>query len=394
MTTAGRNRVLVVFVDAFGPQQLARFGDELSTLAHRRPLEGVIGFSSGALASVLTGAPPAAHGRMCLFTARSGDAPSILQPMRWLGLLPRVVHERGKVRSVAARVLKKTAGLTGYVALHRVPPEEFHWLDLPERDDLFQTDDVGGTRTFLADAREAGLSVYAAPWQLPEPERWRVAHEALRRLQPDLAFLYAAELDGALHAGGNRGSPAGEATARIGVEIERAREEMLRGGGQLTTIVVGDHGMADVDTFVDPRAVVRELGTRAFVDSTMLRVWGDDASVDRARARLESASWPGRWLGEDDLRAREAPVDGAPYGRGMFLLDEGAIFAPSWVGGRVAGMHGYDVRCTSARAALASDQPVPPHVRAITDVASIVRERLGLDAEGTGSPRTERLEVI
>ena len=378
MMGAGRRRVLVVFVDAFGPEQLARFGDELEALPHRRPLEGVIGFSSGALASVLTGAPPAAHGRMCLFTACHDEAPSILRPMRWLGLLPRIVHERTKVRTLAARLLAKTAGLTGYVALHRVPPDEFHWLDLPERDDLFHTELVGDARTFLADARDAGLSVYAAPWQLPERERWLAAHDALRRQQPDLAFLYAAELDGALHAAGNRGSQAGEATARIGAEIERAREEMIRGGGELTTIVVGDHGMADVDTFVDPRAIVRELGTRAFVDSTMLRVWGDDAAVDRARVRLETAGWPGRWLGEHDLRARRAPVDGAPYGRGMFLLDEGAIFAPSWVGGRVAGMHGYDVRCTSARAALASDRPLPAHVRGITDVASIVRERLGL----------------
>lgn len=375
-----RNRVLVIFVDAFGPTQLARFGEHLAELRHRRALEGVIGFSSGALASVLTGAPPAAHGRMCLFTQRRAEDASILAPLRWLGLLPRLVHERTKIRSIAARVLARQAGLTGYVALHRVPPEHFHWLDLPEREDLFRAEDVGGARTFLADARAAGLSVYAAPWQLPEPARWEEAHASIRRLQPDLAFLYAAELDGALHAGGNDGAQAGEAIARVGAHVERAREEMARGGGELTTLVVGDHGMADVGTFIDPRGVVRELGSRAFVDSTMLRVWGDDAAMERARRRLESAGWPGRWLGEEDLRSRKAPVDGAPYGRGMFLLDEGAIFAPSYVGGRVAGMHGYDVETASACAALASDRPIPEDVRGITGVAGIVRERLGLAA--------------
>jgi hypothetical protein len=62
----------------------------------------------------------------------------------------------------------------------------------------------------------------------------------------------------------------------------------------------------------------------------------------------------------------------------MFLLDEGAIFAPSWVGGRIAGMHGYDVGTVSARAALASDRPIPDAVQSITGVARIVRERLGL----------------
>ena len=377
---AGRNRVLIAFVDAFGPQQLERFDDGLAALAHRRPLEGVIGFSSGAIASVLTGAPPAAHGRMCLFTQRQPGDPSILRPLRWLGLLPRLVHERGRVRGVAAKILARTAGLTGYVALHRVPPEEFDWLDLPEREDIFNARDIGGEPTFLQQARQAGLGVYAAPWQMPEPERWEHAHRAIRTQQPDLAFLYAAELDGALHAGGNRGQQAGEAIERIGQHLDRAREEMSAGGGDVTTIVVGDHGMADVHDFVDPRAIVRELGTRAFVDSTMLRVWGDDAQIERARRRLETAGWPGRWLNEAHLRERQAPVDGAPYGRGMFLLDEGTIFAPSYVGGRVAGMHGYDVSAPSARAAIASDEPIPDDVRALTDVAHVVREKLGLAA--------------
>ncbi len=380
-------RVLVAFVDALGPSQLERFRDWFVDMPHRRALEGVIGFSSGALASVLTGEPPAVHGRMCLFTALRAGEPSILAPLRWLGLLPRAVHERARVRRLAARVLANRSALTGYVALHRVPPDEFGWLDLPEREDLFRAGEVGGVPTFLAQARASGLSVYAAPWQLPEGERWRHAHETLERRLPDLAFLYCAELDGAMHRGGSRSARGGEAAARIGSHLLRARAAMARGGGELTTIVVGDHGMADVHTHVDPRPVLRELGARAFVDSTMLRVWGDGAQVARARWRLETAGWPGRFLGEHELSDRGVPMDGVPYGRAIFLLEEGALFAPSWVGGRVAAMHGYDVGAPSARAAIASDRPLPDAVRSITDVASVVRERLGLadapPAEGT-----------
>jgi len=50
------------------------------------------------------------------------------------------------------------------------------------------------------------------------------------------------------------------------------------------------------------------------------------------------------------------------------------------VGGRVAGMHGYDVSAPSARAAIASDEPIPEDVRALTDVAHVVRDKLGLAA--------------
>lgn len=377
---SGFTKVLVVFVDALGPQQLARFGDRLSGLSHQKPLSGVLGYSSGALATILTGAPPAAHGRMCLFTASPPGRKSILTPLAWLGLLPKILHERASLRRLVARVLSAAEGLTGYVALHRVPPEAFRWLDIPERDDLFQARDVGGVPTFLAAARRAGLSVFAAPWQVPEEPRWRLSIETLERGGIDLAFLYATELDAALHMGGNDGRQAAEAIERIGTNIERARDAMRRDGGDVVTLVIGDHGMADVHTFVDPRPFVAKGSARVFVDSTMMRFWGDDASLQKARASLERARLPGSWLDTAALNEREAPTAGDPYGRAMFLLDEGAIFAPSFVGGRVRGMHGYDVGSRSARAALASDAEIPEGCSNIADLAAIIRDRLGVAA--------------
>src|SRR5262249_32359471 len=45
-SSATGRRVLVVFVDAFGPAQLERFGALLPSLPHRRALAGVLGYSS------------------------------------------------------------------------------------------------------------------------------------------------------------------------------------------------------------------------------------------------------------------------------------------------------------------------------------------------------------
>jgi hypothetical protein len=377
MQTANK-KVLVVFVDALGPAQLERFASKLSALPERRALSGVLGYSSGALATILTGVPPAAHGRMCLFTASPPGQTSILRPLSWLGLLPKVLHERAAVRRLVGRAFAFVEGLTGYVALHRVPPEAFRWLDIPERDDLFQAADVGGAPTFLADARRAGLRVFAAPWQVPEAERWTLSHDVLARGDVDLAFLYATELDGALHSHGNEGPGASGAIERIAAGIERARDAMRRGGAEVTTLVVGDHGMADVRAVVDPRPLLEESAARVFVDSTMMRAWGDDVALGKLRAALERARVPGSWLDSDALRERAAPVDGHPYGKAIFLLDEGVIFAPSFVGGRVRGMHGYDVGEGSARAALASDAEIPEGCASIADLAGLVRAQLGV----------------
>ncbi len=39
------------------------------------------------------------------------------------------------------------------------------------------------------------------------------------------------------------------------------------------------------------------------------------------------------------------------------------------MGGVVSGMHGYDVTSVSARAALASDAPIPPEVTRLSHIA-------------------------
>lgn len=321
---------------------------------------------------------------MCLFSGPQRQRSGVLTPLTWLGLLPRIVHERRRLRSLAARALTRWQGLSGYVALHRVPPEAFAWLDIPEREDMFAAADIGGVPTFLATARQAGLDVYAAPWQIPEEQRFGHAHDALAARQPRLAFLYAGALDGALHRDGNRRATTVEVGGAIAKAVAKARRLLSAGlpGGvaDVLTLVVGDHGMADVVKVVDPRPAADELaGTRLFVDSTMMRFWGDSTQLDRCRLAMERSRAPGRWLDSAALRAREVPVADAPYGDAIFVLDEGVLFAPSFLGGQVRGMHGYDTACASANAALASDHDIPGDVTSTASLAGYILRSLGLD---------------
>lgn len=372
-------RLLVVFVDALGPAQFERFGARFAFLPHRQTLRGILGYSSGALPTILTGVPPAVHGRMCLFSRNEDDMPGILAPLSILGLLPRYIHERNAIRQFTASVLKKHAGLSGYLALHRVPPEAFQWLDIPEREDLFQAESIGGASTFLAEARAAGLSVYTANWKLPENERWQAANAAIDKTQPDLTFLYSTDLDNHLHEYGNHALRTEQVMNRIARRISRAQELLQKDPRSLVTIVVGDHGMADVTSIVDPRPFAARLRLeKAIIDSTMWRFWGDDTALSHARKTLESSNLSGSWLDLRALRARGAPVIGVPFGQAFWLLPEGSIFAPSWVGNAARGMHGYDLGTQSSLAALASDDVAILNCGALTDVASVIRKVMGL----------------
>lgn len=365
--------VLVLFVDALGPGMLARLQRRLPWLSHGRELRGELGYSSGALATILTGESPAVHGRLCLFSAHQGDGQGPLAPLRWLGLLPSLLHERGALRRAAARFYAAWRGWSGYFALHRVPPEVFSWLDAPEREDLFRAPEIGGVPTFLARARRRGLRVVSARWQLGEAARWDEALGVLREQEADLIFLYAAELDGVLHAEGSHGAGVEAALDRLAERADRARELASR-RGPVTTVLVGDHGMADVHSLVDPRPA--GLPGRVFVDSTMARFWGSERELARARGRAER--WPGRWLDRRALQEMGVQGEGseAPFGDAMFVLDEGHLFAPSFVGGAARGMHGYSPGSPSSVASVASDEPLPG-LASLRDIAPFLSERIG-----------------
>jgi hypothetical protein len=379
MAVLRKKRLLVVFVDALGPEQAELLQANAIGLPHRRSLEGILGYSCAALPTILTGQKPEVHGRMCTFRQGTGDD-SVLRPLKWLGLLPKILHERSTVRRAAASALKRAHSLDGYLDLYKVPPSAFDWIDVAEREDLFQAPEIGGARTFLADARDAGLRVDASPWQIPEARRFAEAAERARRAPADLTFLYATELDGVMHADGASSPRARDAAARIANGIDGVRSRLAR-GADLTTLVVGDHGMADVRAVVDPRPLTdRSHSLRFFVDSTFLRMWGDAATLASTRARFEALRMPGKWLAREDLQAREAPVEGSPYGDAIVVLPEGSVFAPSFVGGIPRGMHGYDRSERSARAALLSDAALPETCTSLASVASVVRASLGLAA--------------
>jgi hypothetical protein len=375
-----KSALLVVFVDALGPASAPLFSEAGLGLSHAASLRGVLGYSSGALPTILTGAPPSRHGRMCLFAhARSG---SPLAPLRWLGLVPRVVHERARLRRWVGRAFAAARGYDGYFALHRVPPAAFASLDAPEREDLFQAPSIGGAPTWLSRARDAGLRVTVSPWQSAEADRVRAIEAAP---DADLAFLYLSGLDGVLHRDGRESLAARSWAQEAARWIARARFALATKGAErrdVRILVVGDHGMASVDRIVDPRATLRALdalgATRfVFVDSTMLRV-SAGAANDAAREVLSKL--PGEVLDARGLALRDAPADGR-YGDLIALLPEGALFAPSYLGGPIRGMHGYDRASLSSQAALLSDAPIPAFVDRLEAIAPLVLDRLGIAAE-------------
>lgn len=374
-------KTLVVFVDSLGPEQVPLFGDSLDFLGTRTSVRGTMGYTCGALPSLFTGRSPVEHGRMCLFSQPAEVDGSPLAALSWLGLLPKAVHQRGALRRRVGKIFARARRMNGYFELYKVPPEDFNWLDAPEKEDLFQADSIEGFPTFLGEARRAGLSVYASPWQLPERERWEHAFAHLRDHAPELSFLYTPVLDGILHRDGPDSQAARVAAQKVAGKIDRAQRILARAANQpVQVLVVGDHGMAAVKNIVDPRKLrLDQLSIRQFVDSTMIRLWGEEHDLEAAHQRFTNAGLGGHWIAGQDREKRGIPARNDSCGQAIYVLPEGSLFAPSYLGGAVNGMHGYDLSAVSSQSAVLSNSSSAASLEATTDVAAWVLGNLGLD---------------
>ena len=131
------------------------------------------------------------------------------------------------------------------------------------------------------------------------------------------------------------------------------------------------------------RQVERVLGCMKSHFDPVQAAFGGRGSVHvQRRGRALARDRPRAAGDAEPVQRRAGARVHAPYGRALFLLSEGALFAPSFVGGAVRGMHGYDVDSPSAFAAVASDAPIPPGCNALTELAPWIRSLLGLAPDG------------
>ena len=131
-----RRRLAVLLVDALGFELAARTPGFAAALPHRRRLETVLGFSSGALPTLFTGRLPAEHGRWLMYRRAQPGVRTPFAGFRRLGLLPPRLRRSWKLSRLLTRLVERR-GVRGYFSLYEVPRELLEEFDLAERDDIF-----------------------------------------------------------------------------------------------------------------------------------------------------------------------------------------------------------------------------------------------------------------
>jgi hypothetical protein len=374
---------IYVLVDALGWEVLRDrpFLDDL--LAERRWLVTILGYSSGAIPTLLTGQTPSEHGHWNLIYRDPERSP--FGWTRPLAKLPRPLVENRVSRRVLKAVARRASGYSGYFSLYDYPVAHLAQFDLTEKRDIYTPGGLDAPSIF-DDMTAAGVPYEAYTYHThTDPEILDLAPLRAESTSARVLFLYLSGLDHHLHFHVNEPDSVSEKVAWYEAGLRRVWEAAHRAGRDVRLFVFSDHGMTPIRWTYDLRRDVHATGLRVLddylpaYDSTMARFW---VWNDRARETLIAllTDHPcGTLMSERELQRMGVWFDDGRYYHMLFLMKPGMLLSPSDMGTvRFAGMHGFHPSEPTADAVLLATAPVDKAVDHITGVRGALLEDLGL----------------
>ncbi len=373
---------IVVFIDALGWEVLKgrRFMEK--ELPIRRKLRSVFGFSSACIPSILTGLMPRDHRHWSFFYYSPDTSP--FKPLRLLGMLPSTLVDRGRVRNLISKLIKRLYSYTGYFQLYNIPFEHVDKFDYCEKSDLFVPGGMNRGENIFDFMTRSGVPYHVSDWRDSEENNLGALKADLKTGRIEFALLYMASMDALLHEVGKESSQVDEKLSWYEAQLKQVLELASEHYDQVRLFVCSDHGMATVHTHIDLMGKVEALGLvfgrdyTATYDSTMGRFWfHNQAARERISELLEQVP-EGRILSKAELAELGCDFEGDQYGELIFLMNAGVLIVPSHMGLKpITGMHGYHPDDPDSDASLLSNVEPPNDPRAITDVFHLMRAETG-----------------
>lgn len=369
---------IFILVDALGWEWVRRHPFLQSIAPYRSRLESVLGYSTAAIPSILTGTYPQDHGRLSLFQRAQGRSP--FASIKWLCAMPPALVENHYVRYAAKRMACRFNHFGGWFHFLGVPLRYLPLLDVSERANIYAPGGIPGSTTIfdLLEARHTDYVVYSYH-DGTNTELFSSMETELRKREKSFYFLYLDGVDGFLHGHADDPSSSNACLSRYSALITRLFDVAQANYRQVRLHVFGDHGMAPTRRYVDVQARLDKLNVRAprdylcILDSTMARFWFFSDSARRAVMTVFIENDGGRWLTRDELQSLRAWFDDRRYGEEIYLMPEGVIIASPERGDIVSrGMHGFHPSTPHSPSAFVSSVDYHGTVNHITDVFRVM----------------------
>jgi hypothetical protein len=363
---------IILFVDALGSVVADSHGFLSDRPASRHPLTTVIGYSSSAIPTLLTGRWPVEHGHFSMYRKDQGDG--VFAGYRPLMLLAHHTRGRGKLRALLKRRLSRR--VRGYFELYDLPLDVLAEFDLVQRTDIWSPGGLAPHPTFLDVAHEADVPSRVWTYRVPEETAYDELLADVAAGGTGFRLLYTAALDARMHREGTRSAGVSAHLARYAEWLDSLRQAAR--DRELHLFVLSDHGMVDIVGRHDIHGPLARTGLDAprdylvFTDSTMARFWfRKDGAEAAIRAALPDVGWA-RWLSDADLHRYGIDFPRREYGEAIYLLEPGHVIEPSFMGEVApAAMHGYGPDDDGSNAWLLAEPPLTTPPATIRDLKAL-----------------------
>jgi len=364
-----------VLIDALGWKYVEGGNFLTDLLPNRKPLRTVLGFSSGAIPTILTGVPPAQNGHWNLFYYDPQTSP--FRWLRYFQFLPDFLLDTRVSRKIIKELGRRVLGM-GPLFDCSVSPRLLPLFNYVEKRNIYDPKGIVGASSIFDQFIARGVPYCSYTYhEASDAEILRQAEHDIRARKAEFFFLYLSEMDMFLHMHCNEPGEVEKRLRWYDEELRKIFAVAREVDSEATFAIASDHGMTPVQRTFDLVKEIESLGLRmpedylAVYDSTMGRFWFFN---DRARqvilSRLQDLPC-GRLLTDAELHQLGIFFADRRYGQVVFLLHPGWLISdsdfngPSW---RPVGMHGYHPDDSySDGVFLTSEAPTMP-VESIADV--------------------------
>ncbi len=360
---------IFVLVDAFGWTYLKDRSFLPDVLTYRTEVRTVLGFSSGAIPSILTGKLPQEHGHWNLFYYSPETS-----PFKWtkvFRILPDSMRNNRYLRYAVKVISQKASRFGGYFQIYGVPLELLPFFDICEKDDIYVAGAVPGS--VFEELGRRGIKYRAYSYhQGSDRKLLDQAIKDIRSSKDDFYFVYLAELDAFLHHNCHLPEKVDREIKKYESWLKELYSAATSGGEEVAFYVMSDHGMTPKSRGYDLISKVDSLGLTngkdyiALYDSTMARFW---FFTEQARSGiLNLKTDAGHFLSMEECRKLGLGFEDNRFGDAIFLMNPGVNIEPSFMGTKAPnGMHGFHPDDEYSSAAFLGNRDPGIPVQTITD---------------------------
>jgi hypothetical protein len=334
-------------IDALGWTYLKehRFLNDIAQV--RLPLRTVLGYSSGAIPSILTGKQPREHGQWnLLFLSPSSS------PFRWiksLTLLPDICLENKWTRRLINILTRRFAKHEGYFSSYGLPTRFLPMFDLVEKKNIYRADGISGNVTIFDFWENENIPYESYSYHTATDKK--IIQELKANIQKEknsVYFAYLAEIDAVLHEHCKEEVYISNVFRRYEKWIREVIETAKHHYDEVSFFVFSDHGMTPVTRSVNLRALAESSGLSlgkdylAVYDSTMGRFWSLSENASGILSKALRTCLDGHLIEPHEKSELGIDFDNNKYGDLIFLLDPGLVISPNFISSYMPqGMHGF-----------------------------------------------------